>query len=177
MSQLEHTATPSLDQRAESIAAQYSAERDVEQLQAGKYGRISDLADANTLKKLFDALADGNYTSTAAHAAGLHPHTVRRWMERGEKEPDSAFGAFCGAIKAAEAAAEAAIVKRIKMAADAGPQFWAAGMTLLERRSPDRWGRRPESTDAPRVVVQIGVKDGDVQVQMTSAPESPRLSE
>lgn len=149
---------------ADGIAAQYRAERDVEQLQAGKYGRLSDLADARTLKRLFEYLADGNYPSVAATAAGLHPYTVRRWMERGEQDPGSAFGAFCEALKTAEAAAEAAIVKRVKIAAEAGPQFWTAGMTQLERRWPDRWGKRPDSSDGPKVVVQIGVRDSDVQV-------------
>ncbi len=46
------------------------------------------------------------------------------------------------------------------------PQFWAAGMTVLERKFPDKWGRRPEDSSTPRIVVQIGVKDGDVQVQL-----------
>jgi hypothetical protein len=51
------------------------------------------------------------------------------------------------------------------------PRFWAASMTYLERRHPERWARRSEGQDGPKVVVQIGVRDSDVQVRLvTSAP-------
>lgn len=46
------------------------------------------------------------------------------------------------------------------------PQFWAAEMTYLERRHPDRWGRRTGEADAPRVIVQIGARDSDVTINV-----------
>jgi hypothetical protein len=59
------------------------------------------------------------------------------------------------------------------------PRFWAADMTFLERRAPDRWGRRQNDESVPRVVVQIGVKDSDVQVGIVAAapPTSTNLEE
>jgi hypothetical protein len=53
-------------------------------------------------------------------------------------------------------------------------RFWTAGMTWAERKFPDRWGRRQEDAQTPRVVVQIGVKDSDVQVNLaTFGGEAP----
>jgi hypothetical protein len=49
------------------------------------------------------------------------------------------------------------------------PRFWAASMTYLERRHPERWARRSEGQDGPKVVVQIGVRDSDVQVRIASS--------
>jgi hypothetical protein len=39
---------------------------------------------------------------------------------------------------------------------------------LLERKNPNRWGRRNDDAQVPRVVVQIGVRDSEVQVNVTS---------
>lgn len=56
------------------------------------------------------------------------------------------------------------------------PRFWAASMTYLERRHPERWARRQDSNDGPKVIVQIGVRDSDVQVQIASPP-NPQVSQ
>jgi len=55
-------------------------------------------------------------------------------------------------------------------------------MTALERRHPERWARRQEGNDGPKVVVQIGVNDKDVQVNCITvssdrASLSPSVSE
>lgn len=71
--------------------------------------------------------------------------------------------AFVDAVEKAEAQAEADMVHNVR-AASKLPQFWAAGMTIMERKNPDRWGRRQDDSSAPRVVVQIGAKDSDVKV-------------
>jgi hypothetical protein len=57
------------------------------------------------------------------------------------------------------------------------PQFWAAEMTYLERRFPEKWGRRQDSQDGPKVVVQIGVRDSDVRVQIAESPAKTGESE
>ena len=44
------------------------------------------------------------------------------------------------------------------------PRLWAAEMTYLERKHPDRWGRRQDDQNMPRVVVQIGVGGSEVRI-------------
>lgn len=164
------TAAPgrtALQQLADSVSKQYLVEREqtIQPNNMGSRGRLSELADPDTLDKLFTALADGNYPTVAAAAAGIGESTYRAWIRRAEDDPGSAYAAFAAAIKAAEAQAESRIAARVRAAADAGPQYWAAGMTLLERRHPERWGRRQDTdSNGPRVVVQIGIRANDVQV-------------
>jgi hypothetical protein len=57
------------------------------------------------------------------------------------------------------------------------PRFWAAEMTYLERRHPDRWGRRQEEAAGPKVVVQIGIKDSDVQISLSPIPAASPTTE
>ena len=54
-------------------------------------------------------------------------------------------------------------------AAGKDPRFWAAEMTYLERKSPDRWARRAEDSTTPRVVVQIGIATEEIKVTLDAA--------
>jgi hypothetical protein len=73
------------------------------------------------------------------------------------------YAVIAEAIETAAALAESEAVRHVRKAGE-HPQFWAASMTYLERRYPDRWGRRTEDADVPRIIVQIGVRDGDVKI-------------
>lgn len=180
VSQLEHAATLSLDPvgpdphplapdeydwiaEAQHIASLYEHE----------VGRPSAITDINRVQKVLQLVAAGNYIETAAKAAGFSKVTLYNWKKAAEGGNVAAI-AFVNALEKAEAIAEADAVTDVRKAGKAGPQFWAASATRLERRHPDRWGKRPEVTDTPKVVVQIGVKDGDVQVQL-SGGESRQL--
>src|SRR5690606_15558717 len=90
-------------------------------------------------QKICEAIAAGNYQCVAAAYVGIAPETLTRWLARGEKEPNGVYGQFCQAIKDAEARAEVHLVALIRNAAT---ENWTAAMTLLERRHPERWGRR-----------------------------------
>ena len=103
----------------------------------------------------------------AAQLAGLSPTTVRSWLKRGE-DGETPFDLFLLAFKRAQGAIEAKVTKNV-IKASADPRFWAAGATYLERTHPDRWGKRSDDSSAPKVVVQIGVKDSDVQVSVQGA--------
>lgn len=167
---------PSLAEHADAIATQYLSEGIA--VQPGYTGRLSELAHPDVLTKLFNAIADGNYVTTATRLAGISQDTYQRWLRRAEAEPESAYALFATAVKEAECAAEAAIVADVRKAARK-EQFWAAGMTLLERKYPDKWGRRNEDQTAPRVVVQIGAGAGEVKVgiiQPTFASETSTVS-
>jgi hypothetical protein len=116
---------------------------------------------------LLEAVHDGNYIETAAELAGLSKVTVYDWLKRGEAN-ETPYNVFANALKRATARAEAAEVAKVRSAGN-DPRFWAASMTYLERRHPDRWARRSDDSSAPKVVVQIGVRDSDVQVSVQGA--------
>lgn len=103
--------------------------------------------------KIVKLLAEGNYVETAAASAGVNKSTLYLWLKRGAREsqrldkhpdakPDAAEAAylkFSNAIEKAEADAEATGVKLISAAADGQ---WQAMAWRLERKHPERWGRR-----------------------------------
>ena len=102
------------------------------------------------------AIERGANIEAAAVAAGVAHSTVCEWLARGEgrhprpSTPD--LEAFAAAVRKAEAAFECALVARINEAAtDDGGRDWRAAAWLLERRFPDRWGRRTRAEVATTV--------------------------
>ena len=77
-------------------------------------------------------------------------------MQKAE-EGDTRYEAFAQVVRVAEALSEAAAVRNVRNASN-DPRFWATGMTYLERRYPDRWGRRQDDTTVPKVIVQFGAQ-------------------
>lgn len=146
-----------LTQEAQAIARAY---------QPPDTGRPSDLANPELLAELLQSLADGNRRAVACQVAGIAEPTFYRWIKDGEagQEPQASF---VKAVKRAESLVEAKTVRNI-LAASEKPQFWAAGMTYLERKNPDHWGRRTDDGNAPKVIVQIGVTQSDVKVNIAS---------
>ena len=129
-------------------------------------GQPSRIGDADKVQLLLASIADGNYRETAIRQAGISKQTFYNWLKRADAghEPELAF---VDALEKAEAEAEAGLVANVR-AASKLPQFWAAGMTLLERKSPEKWGRRQDDSQAPKVIVQIGIKDSDVSISTLS---------
>jgi hypothetical protein len=138
-------------------------------------GRPAAIGNADTVQELLTYIQDGNYPEVAAELAGVSLRTLQNWIKRGE-DGEAPFDAFMRAVKRASAMAEHVEMGKVRKAG-ADPRFWAASMTYLERRHPERWARRSEGSDGPKVVVQIGVRDSDVQVQVQvqSAPEQPAI--
>jgi hypothetical protein len=143
---------------AQSIASQYEHTT----------GVPSRIGEVDTVLALLEAVEAGNYLETAADLADIDRSTLSRWQVKAQdgKEP---YQALCKALKRAAARAEAAEVAKVRRAGN-DPRFWAASMTYLERRAPDRWARRAEDTNTPRVLVQVGVQgNAAVQVQLEQA--------
>jgi transposase len=90
-------------------------------------------------ERIVGLIAAGSYAEPAARAAGISASTFYSWMERGQLEEDGIFREFREAIKRAEAEAE---ISAVKVVTSAMPRSWQAAMTFLERKHPDRWGRR-----------------------------------
>lgn len=96
-------------------------------------------------------IASGSYSEIAARANGVGPSTFYAWMKRGENAEvddkgkpidfdDERYVEFREAVKEAEAKAEVLAVGRIQQAAASGT--WTASAWYLERKYPDRWGRK-----------------------------------
>lgn len=113
-------------------------------------GRRTKLLEPRVQQTIKDHIAKGNYIQTACLASGIHPSTYcnwQRWAEDYERDPANGnehkkiYFDFFQQLKNAEAKAEAAIVSRIDEAGK-HPQYWASNAFRLERKSPERWGRR-----------------------------------
>jgi hypothetical protein len=90
-------------------------------------------------ERIVKAVRAGNYPEVAAQSAGISKATYYRWMSVGEKAVSGIQREFYEAVRDAEADAEVEVVARILKAV---PEEWRAGLALLERRHPERWGRR-----------------------------------
>src|SRR4051812_2957708 len=93
-------------------------------------------------EKIVQAIRAGNYAEISARAAGISPSSFYRWLERGEREPDSLYARFAEAVRLAEAEAEVHAVALLRRAM---PNDWRAALAYLQRRHPPP-PRPPSST-------------------------------
>lgn len=114
----------------------------------------------------------GSYANVAARASGISEAAFYAWMDRGrgaERDDDGnllnpddlPYVEFQEAVKEAEAAAEVQSVALIRQAANNGT--WQAAAWYLERKYPDRFGRkdhlRQEVTGPNAGPVEISAKE------------------
>jgi hypothetical protein len=96
------------------------------------------------VQKLFiRALKRCFYVETAGAYCGLCRKTVRNWLRRGRREPDTIYGEFVRAIEKAESYTEVdclSAIKKIGKGSRGRPGQWTALAWLLERSRPERWG-------------------------------------
>lgn len=102
----------------------------------------------------------GNFMETAAAAAGIDRETLRQWLKKGARVLEDSddpkelkFKAFADAVTEAAGASEATLLTLISNSARGGT--WQAAAWILERKFPDRYGRR-QKIDA-RVSGQVSV--------------------
>ncbi|PTM58370.1 hypothetical protein [Desmospora activa] len=103
-------------------------------------GRKSKLTP-ELIDKATKLIAAGNYVGTVCNYLGIGETTWYRWMSEGEKATRGRYREFRDAIKRAESAAEMRAVNGI---VQAGSKNWQALAWYLERKHPDRWGRREQ---------------------------------
>lgn len=86
-------------------------------------------------------LRAGNYAETAAACVGISQATWYNWLKdaREQDKPDPLKVEFLEAVEKATAEAERKYVKVIEKAT---ARNWQAAAWWLERRMPDKWGRR-----------------------------------
>ena len=91
------------------------------------------------IKRLTEAIRAGNYYEAACGYAGIGYSTFRTWMVKGEEAKSGKYREFMESIKKAEHEAE---VRMVAMWQKHMPDNWQAIATFLERRYPERWGRK-----------------------------------
>lgn len=119
-------------------------------------------------RKIVCMVRDGVSPEVAARAAGVTGRTYYLWMARGREEEDGLYFQFLQDVEKAVAECEA---RAIHVITKAFPTNWQAAMTLMERRFPDRWGRRERidvyehervRQEAERIAARFGVPVADV---------------
>ena len=115
-------------------------------------GRPTKL-DYKVQEKIVQAIKAGNYIETAAAYAGISKSTLYDWLKRGEREKqrvaknpryrirksEKIYVEFSDAVEKALAEAE---VRDVLLIGKAAEEQWQAAAWRLERKFPDRWGRR-----------------------------------
>ncbi len=118
------------------------------------------ILNSDVTKRVADIVRGGNYAEVAAASVGINRDTFYRWLREGARirrtldplddaEYDTAvdaltdhefnMAAFSDAIEKAMGESEVIDVLNVRKAAS---EHWQAAMTRLERRHPQRWGRR-----------------------------------
>lgn len=76
---------------------------------------------------------------TAAAYAGISKDTFFRWLRKGARAKSGIYKDFHDAVEKALADAE---VRDVMLIANAAATDWKAAAWRLERKFPDRWGRK-----------------------------------
>jgi hypothetical protein len=92
-------------------------------------------------KTLVKAAREGLPKNRTCHLVGIDTSTLWHWIDRGEQgiEP---YAALVRDLERAETEFEQEMVSLVAEAARADPRNWTAAMTILERKHPERYGRR-----------------------------------
>ena len=141
-----------------------------------KVGRPTKLTP-EVQEKICNAIRAGNYYEAACAYAGIGYSTFRAWMIKGEKAKSGKYREFMEAIKKAEYEAEARLVAQWQKHM---PENWQAIATFLERRYPERWGKRVDVKQNIKQKVQGQVTqryEYDITQRIISDPEAVQLAE
>lgn len=99
-------------------------------------------------QKIVDAIRMGAYIETAAAYAGINKSTLYDWMKRGARAKSGKYKEFSNAIEKALAESE---MRDLAVIAKASQENWQAAAWRLERKFPDRWGRRKAKSEIEKI--------------------------
>lgn len=99
-------------------------------------------------QKIVDAIRMGAYIETAAAYAGINKSTLYDWMKRGARAKSGKYKEFSNAIEKALAESE---MRDLAVIAKASRENWQAAAWRLERKFPDRWGRRKAKSEIAKI--------------------------
>jgi transposase len=99
-------------------------------------------------KGIIEALARGNYITTACQASGISFEGFRHWRARWESGDPLAmeFDDFFASIEKAISVGEMTALDRLGH----GAPGWQAQAWFLERRFPQRWGKKDRTPVPPK---------------------------
>jgi len=92
-------------------------------------------------ERILQLIRKGNYIEVACAAVGIDKSTYYKWLQRGQQAKSGKYFDFFIAAKKAEREAETAFLDRIREAAFKDKD-WKAAAWYLERKYPERWGRK-----------------------------------
>ncbi|HHV62104.1 MAG TPA: hypothetical protein GXX51_05640 [Firmicutes bacterium] len=121
--------------------------------------------------KIANLISTGNYDVVVCGLVGIHPSTYYNWLSKGEKAKSGIYREFFDKVKKAEAAREAKWVKDIE-----GDPSWQSKAWLLERRYPDRWGRREVNVNMNQDVRVTTHHEYDVVHRVIMDPKARELA-
>jgi transposase-like protein len=121
-------------------------------------GRSRERPDKSTEEAIASAIESGASIQEACRRAGVHREQFYRWMQYGEEEPETAFGAFRDRLVRARGEGEAQYRQTlIELAEETGDT--ATLMAMLKQRYPESWGDVDRGEQAGGVVVNVGDPD------------------
>ncbi len=99
-------------------------------------------------ERILSIIRAGGYIETAAAYAGLHRDTLNKWLIKGRAEncEDRAVGEIVADYEEALAKSELLLLQKVQAAAQ---ETWQPAAWILERRFPDRWGRKRLEVSGP----------------------------
>lgn len=92
-----------------------------------------------TATAIVNAVRAGNTQETAAAFAGINKDTLYTWLRKGRSATRGAYHDFVEALDQALASSE---VRDLALIGKAAEEQWQAAAWRLERRYPERYGRR-----------------------------------
>jgi hypothetical protein len=93
-------------------------------------------------EKIVQCILRGAYVETAVTYAGVSKQAFYNWLKRGNREKEGIYRRFVDAIEKAMSESELTDILIVDKSAKGGQ--WQAAAWRLERRFPQRWGRRTE---------------------------------
>ena len=123
---------------------------------------------AEIIESISDALVAGHYREVACKLAGIDRKTLLNWLKRGERERSGLYRDLYLAVDKAEAKAEVFHLKNIETVS---VKNWFASAWFLERKHPERWGKReaPPADDRERDEIVVTADVGRMQRLSLSA--------
>lgn len=145
-------------------------------------------------KEIQDTIVDyiraGNYMETAAAAAGISKDTLYNWLRRGARykageedyniEKYQKYAEFKDKVEQAQAEAE---IRDVMIISKAAQESWQAAAWRLERKFPDKWGKKEKSNveltgkDGGPVELEGGKEQAIIQQLVTDPDIAERVKE
>lgn len=167
-----HNGPPKRKQPKKQPAESLTGDKAFIKAKGNGMGRPTKLTD-DLRENIALLVGQGNYIETAAAYCGISKVTLYTWMRLGHKEDEGPHRDFLNAVTKAEATGEMQALRTISAA---GEKAWQALAWRLERKFPDRWGRRDrmEISGPGGGPVQVMQAQLDISRLMMENPDSAR---